>query len=130
MTSSNNNSVIVPNWLSNSFFREIIQEECDSENVEVVDLKVEPANNKGENFSSIMLRAEIKATIGFDANKNEYGLSRSYIVKLDPVGLTRDVMNKFSVFPKEIEMYTKILPALSQLYQDIGEEIIFSPRSV
>lgn len=107
-----------PSWLNEDFFEEVLQEEA----VKVSHLTLEAANKKGENYSSIMLRA------GLTMIKADRSLAkRSLILKLDPVGMTQDIMNKFNVFPKEIEVYKCIIPRLEALYKKVGMVIEFGP---
>lgn len=117
-TGKNNQAEEYPSWLNEDFFEEVLQEEA----VKVSHLTLEAANKKGENYSSIMLRA------GLTMIKADRSLAkRSLIVKLDPVGMTQDIMNKFNVFPKEIEVYKCIIPRLEALYKKVGMDIEFGP---
>lgn len=108
-----------PLWLNKEFFADIMK----NEGAEIKRLSLEPANQKGENYSSIMLRANLRL---LNIDQSEQG--RSYIVKLDPVGKTQDIMNQFNVFPKEIEMYQSLLPYFEALYSNVGVDIKLSPR--
>lgn len=38
------------------------------------------------------------------------------------------ILSVFRIFPKEEEMYQRIIPAFEQLYKDIGEPIQFAPK--
>lgn len=107
-----------PSWLNKDFFEEVLQKE----EVKVSHLTLEAANKKGENYSSIMLRAGLLMM-----NADRSLAKRSLIVKLDPIGMTQDIMNKFNVFPKEIEVYKSIIPRLEALYKNVGMDIEFSP---
>lgn len=109
-----------PKWLNEEYFRNILSE--GGEDVEIVKLTLEPANKTGENYSSLMLRASLE----IKSERNSF--NRNYIIKLDPEGVTQEIMTQFSVFPKEIEMYNTILPAFRRLFVEIGEDVKFSPR--
>lgn len=113
--------IIYPSWLDKEYLRTVLHKEIG--NGVLREVSIHPANKKGENYSSIMLRVRIEVE-----SYNKLPKIYKLIVKLNPVGLTHDIMIQFNVFPKEIEMYTNILPALEQLFKDIGEECQFSPR--
>lgn len=107
-------------WLNKAFFLNLIK--SNYPDGEIVNLNLQPANKRGENFSSTMLRAEL--TI----KTNEQNIKRNLIVKIDPIGMTQEIMDQFNVFPKEIEMYKTILPAIETILQKIDQKIKLSPR--
>lgn len=109
-----------PVWLTKEFFSDIIKSEYPDG--KIGKLTLQPANSKGENFSSTMLRAEM--TISFE----DQDIRRNFIVKIDPIGMTQEIMDQFNVFPKEIEMYERILPELQKICERVDENIKLSPR--
>lgn len=117
-------SLELPDWLNEELFREIQSQQEGDEDSKVIKLDIESANKKGENYSSVMLRAHVQ----FE-DRNQSITKRRFIVKMDPVGITQDIMDKFNVFPKEIEVYNSILPRFEALFRNSGEEEVqFSPR--
>lgn len=116
-----------PSWLNAQFFSELLSER-EEEPVVVESMSLLPANNKGENYSSIMLRANLQIR-----KSDHTELPRSYIVKLDPIGMTQDMMNKFNVFPTEIEVYESLLPYFERLLCEVapeGQPVNFGPKCV
>lgn len=54
----------------------------------------------------------------------------SYILKLngDFDGPTKEIMDVFNVFGKEVEMYKRVVPNLEQLLQQFGDFTQFAPK--
>lgn len=110
-----------PSWINKALFSEVLQ--ADDKKGEIVKLELKPANNKGENYSSVMLRAILRI------RKCDEDILQTYIIKLDPVGKTQEVMDQFNVFPKEIEVYQHLLPRFVKQYALVlNEDIQLSPK--
>lgn len=105
--------VELPEWLNAEFFRSNLNLAGE------VSLKsVKFGCAKGENFASMIFRVELETR----------GKSRSLIVKTRPVGgLSEEYSKKFSIFPKETEMYA-IIDRFEKIYSSIGSEITFAPK--
>lgn len=113
-----------PEWLNNEFFSGVVKksDKCDRE---AKILNISSANDKGENYSSVMLRAEVEISPNSD---NSCGI-RKYIVKLDPEGISQQVLNQFNVFPKEIAVYDSLIPKFEEIYRTaINEEVKLGPK--
>lgn len=117
-----------PSWLNAQFFSELLSE-AEEGPVKVESMSLVPANKKGENYSSVMLRANLQIRKSDQTTE----VPRSYIVKLDPIGMTQDMMNKFNVFPKEIEVYQSLLPYFERLLSEAapeGQPVTLGPKCV
>ena len=61
--------------------------------------------------------------------KNGEKLSLSYIVKcLLATVYNKNMVDGYSAFPKEIKMYSELIPSFEQLYADVGISVNFGPR--
>lgn len=111
-----------PSWLNKAFFTNIVRQ--DYTTCKIVGFSVNPANPKGENYASVLYR--VKARVENDKN----GLAqRSFIVKVNhDAGQATQLASDLSVFPKEIEMYTEILPQFEKYFAAIGEPTKVGPR--
>lgn len=54
----------------------------------------------------------------------------SYILKVNPVleGPTKEMMEIFNVFGKEVEMYKSVVPNFQQLFENSGDSFNFTPK--
>lgn len=77
-----------------------------------------PANPKGENYASQMFRTKLSL------ETNQAGLvNRSFMVKVNhESGPAAQMMALLNLFPKEIEMYSSILPKFESMYHAVGEK--------
>lgn len=109
-----------PTWVDKIYFNDILRKHYDL--FKVVHFNVGTLNEKGENYVSSLFR--VKVTL-----EKLSGLAqRSFIVKASlQSSLPPEIEELFNVFPKEIEMYTAILPAFVSLFRDIGETVRFGP---
>lgn len=85
------------------------------------DYLIVSATKPGENFASIALR--LKATYTSRAKEH----TKSFIVKVEPYeeGFRKDVLLQRPLFESEISMYTKTLPEMQRLLEEIypGEKL-------
>ena len=115
---------VLPKWLNVNYFDNILAKKF-KQNYKIINMKTNLATAKGENFVSIMLRTNLDVQLA----DNEKIINLSYIVKALPdVGITEDIIKDFNVFPKEIEMYSKIIPGFEALLHEVGDEITFGPK--
>lgn len=110
-----------PTWVDKLYFNDILRKEYGL--FKVVQFNVGHVNGKGENYASSMFR--VKMTL-----EKLSGLEqRNFIVKARlPGSLPPEIEELFNVFPKEIEIYTQILPAFVSIFKDIGETVRFGPK--
>jgi hypothetical protein len=104
----------LPEWLNEDFFKNHLSIPGD---LSIRDIQF--ACQKGENFASKIYRVVLEFA----------GKQHSVIVKSRPTeGFSEEFSKKFSIFPKEIEMYG-IIDRLEQLYSSIGNEnVCFAPK--
>ncbi|XP_075145280.1 uncharacterized protein LOC142220177 [Haematobia irritans] len=128
MSSSNeiinpNENLYIPPWINADYFKDILAKD-EPDTVMVKKCTPVAAIPPGENFASTMLR------IHMDLEMKDGSIKyKSYILKTmmeDDKGGA--VINKLSLFPKEMEMYEKYLPAFEKLYEAVGWNIRLAPK--
>ncbi|KAM7360748.1 uncharacterized protein ACRADG_007453 [Cochliomyia hominivorax] len=118
-----NENIKIPVWINPDFFKDIVsKDEPDMKNVR--NFTPVAAIPPGENFTSVMLRIHMDLEMKSGSIKH-----KTYVLKTmldnDKGGA---IINKLSLFPKEMEMYHKYLPAFEKLYADKGWQIQFAPK--
>ncbi|ETN60259.1 CHKov1 [Anopheles darlingi] len=119
--------ITIPSWMTESFFVDAIATKLgvpeDAFTIEGLD--VQAATESGDNFVSVMYRVSVQVTSGVSGERQDISL----IVKALPnMGLSEEMITSLNVFPKEIAMYTEVLPAFERLYRERGVEVAFGPR--
>ncbi|KAH8294589.1 hypothetical protein KR018_000016 [Drosophila ironensis] len=109
-------------WLNISDFAEIIAS-SEPQFQRILGGSWKSATKPGDNFASQLLKVDIEAELKDGCTK-----TFSYIVKVQ-LPSTGDNFADTNMFPKEIDMYGKHVPAFEKLYQDAGVTIDFSAKS-
>ncbi|XP_052902861.1 uncharacterized protein LOC128310296 [Anopheles moucheti] len=125
---SSSKPVTIPEWMTNDFFIDAVTKAFNVSNSEftVEQIDVRPATEAGDNFVSIMYRVKVTVLMG---NTGADRRIVSLIVKALPrLGLSEEMISALNVFPKEMAVYTEILPAFEQLYREQGVQVTFGPR--
>ncbi|KAH8232277.1 hypothetical protein KR032_003285 [Drosophila birchii] len=111
------------NWLSVGDFKEIIAP-IEPQFEKIFSGSCESATKPGDHFASSILKIDIQAQLKDSSIK-----TFSYILKVHPPFTGTDNFTDFNMFPKEIEMYSKYVPAFEKLYKDAGLSVTFSAKS-
>uniref|UniRef100_A0A182JZK9 CHK kinase-like domain-containing protein n=1 Tax=Anopheles christyi TaxID=43041 RepID=A0A182JZK9_9DIPT len=120
-------TVAIPEWMTSSFFVDAIAKAYNKPASEftIEHLDVRPATEAGDNFVSIMYRVKVTVLL----NSEQEPKIVSLIVKALPqMGLSEEMILSMNVFPKEMAVYTELLPAFEALYREHGMEVAFGPR--
>ncbi|XP_065722643.2 uncharacterized protein [Drosophila suzukii] len=118
--SENPNQIL--DWLNVSDFEEVISS-SDPEFKKVLGGSWTLATKPGDNFASKLLKVDIQAEL-----KDNTAKTFSFILKVQQKS-TSDNFTDVNMFPKEMEMYRRYVPAFEKLYKDAGLTIIFSAKS-
>uniref|UniRef100_A0A1B0CUL4 CHK kinase-like domain-containing protein n=1 Tax=Lutzomyia longipalpis TaxID=7200 RepID=A0A1B0CUL4_LUTLO len=86
---------------------------------------VYPAAGKGNNFSSVIHRIEIKFL-----DKDSGIVTEKFIIKILPSGDRGKFMEKHNIFYREIHVYDSILPQVSSLLSQIGCTTKLAPECI
>uniref|UniRef100_A0A2C9GW51 CHK kinase-like domain-containing protein n=1 Tax=Anopheles farauti TaxID=69004 RepID=A0A2C9GW51_9DIPT len=128
-------SVSVPEWMTKEYFVDAIARKLDiaEDAFTITDLEVRPATEAGDNYASVLYRVRVSVLVKDTGNQTDVSLivkAFSLIVKALPkLGLSEEMIQMMNLFPKEMAMYTDILPALEQLYHERGrKDVAFGPR--
>ncbi|GAB0088788.1 uncharacterized protein DMENIID0001_032520 [Sergentomyia squamirostris] len=112
-----------PNWLNREFMEKALREYEKDQSLHIFDCEIIPATKPGDNFASVVFRANVKYTA---ATKTE---SKSIIVKVKPFvdGFKKDLLGMAPLFQTEGSMYMNVLPEMQRLLTQIGDNEIMSP---
>ncbi|XP_001359684.3 uncharacterized protein [Drosophila pseudoobscura] len=113
----------VPEWLDRELFVEFL--ERDFEDLKSIrEFRVEPTGGKGENYTTLLLRANITLELNDGSLK-----STSYMAKVLPnTASTRAFVATWKVFEKESNSYANYLPDFERMYREADKEVTFGPR--
>jgi len=110
--------------LNENYFSDIL-EKMINKDYKIINMEMNLATKNCENFLSMVFRA----TLDIQIADNKKIMNLSFIVKVEPeVGITNEFFTKAKVFPKEIEMYSKIIPEFEALLHGVGDDITFGPK--
>lgn len=111
-----------PSWLTENYLERVLTNKF-KEGVKVESYTVKRAVPPGSNFISLLLRVTVKFTI--EAKR----FKKNLIVKVvdsDPVNAQR--MDEHGFYKREIIMFGRILPKISKLLHDIGDNEQIAPE--
>uniref|UniRef100_A0A240PKZ1 CHK kinase-like domain-containing protein n=1 Tax=Anopheles epiroticus TaxID=199890 RepID=A0A240PKZ1_9DIPT len=128
MTSSASADVSVPEWMTAEYFTDAIAVKLDlpPTGFSITELDVRRATEAGDNYASVLYRVRVTVRLA----EGDQQTVVSLIVKALPkLSLTDEMVKLMNLFPKEIAMYTDVLPALERLYHELGRtSVSFGPR--
>uniref|UniRef100_A0A182N4H5 CHK domain-containing protein n=1 Tax=Anopheles dirus TaxID=7168 RepID=A0A182N4H5_9DIPT len=115
-------------WKNKSFFMDVIARDLgleSSDSITITSFNVEKANEKTAGYMSFIHRVSIEVE---HSGIGQPPISLSYIVKEKTYqAFGGDLVDILAVFPKEIEVYEKLLPAFERLFSE-GESVRFGPK--
>ncbi|XP_067633475.1 uncharacterized protein [Eurosta solidaginis] len=118
-----NEDLLIPKWITVDYFEKVLTN--DGEIFEKIsNFTPVAATSAGENFTSIILRIHLGLELK-DGSKRH----KTYIMKTmldDEHGGSK--VNEMDLFPKELLMYEKYLPAFEELYRSAGKPKKLAPR--
>ncbi|EDS39361.1 n-twist [Culex quinquefasciatus] len=112
----------IPDWLNEQFFEDIFVEKHGLERGQFV-VKVRaiiPTGGAGENYTSMLYRANVDAECGDGTTKNLAVIIKAMI--------SVPALKEFGVFTKEKFAYDTVLPKMEAEWAKAGTEIQFGPR--
>ncbi|XP_055606180.1 uncharacterized protein LOC129754256 [Uranotaenia lowii] len=112
----------IPDWLNEQFFEDIFVEkhQLPQGSFSVKIKAIIPTGGAGENYTSMLYRAKVDAVCDDGSTK-----TLALIIK---AMFTAPEFKMFSVFIKEKLAYETLLPTVSKLWAQAGEQIQFGPR--
>lgn len=117
MSQCKENSISInEEWMTKTFFAKVLK----TNELNINKFTIEIATKKGDNYASIMYRAVINYV---DST------TKCLIIKVTPPGEIRSIImeNNF-LYPKEMQFYDEILPAIYKMLHSIGLNTKLSPE--
>ncbi|XP_041787140.1 uncharacterized protein LOC121602442 [Anopheles merus] len=124
----NQDELEAPGWLNDEFFRDVMRESNNDPTIELIKSCVlRPGTNKGDHYASVMFRT----TVTYRSQRSNEEMSVNIIMKTKPEadGLKKELLDDDGLFAIEIEMYSKVLPEMTRMLKEIGEEYKY-PRYI
>jgi Ecdysteroid kinase-like family len=113
-------------WINKDFITNIVAKDKNAKisDILVENIDISEASNKGDNYMANLLRVHCKVLVKGEAQ------TCSYIVKTTTEDVScQEFATEMNVFPKELQMYSEVIPELEQLWHiRTGESINFGPR--
>lgn len=124
MSSANTLEMDRPDWLTESFFRDIYEkrENLAGKDFQLTILSSRGVVDVGDNYCSEMHRVQVECK--WDEDKQDVS---SFVVKK---ALNNPHLKAFSVFATEFEMYRMVVGAFEEMWTAVGEEVSFGPKCV
>uniref|UniRef100_A0A1S4HBQ4 CHK domain-containing protein n=1 Tax=Anopheles gambiae TaxID=7165 RepID=A0A1S4HBQ4_ANOGA len=117
-----------PAWLNDEFFRDVMRESNNDSSIELTSACIlRPGTSKKDHYGSVMFRT----TVTYQSKRVTEEKFVDLIMKTKPEadGLMKDLLDDDGLFVVEIEMYSKVLPEVTRLLKEIGEEYKY-PRYI
>lgn len=116
-----------PKWVTKELLEQILYEGEGAviDRPTVLEFKLEAATKKGQNYASDMYRALVQ----FRNRQDSPALEISIILKIMPASeVCERVMIKNNIYPREISVYSEIMPRINKLLRSIGDDTKLAPR--
>ncbi|XP_046809579.1 uncharacterized protein LOC111674599 isoform X1 [Lucilia cuprina] len=114
----------LPSWLQQIKLENTIRKETNEDVCKILNINIKNASKSGENYSSLLLR--IKTDVELADGKHK---TLSFVLKAQhSKQFMIQITNMLRLFPKEEEMYYRILPRFEKLYEDVGKIVQFAPK--
>ena len=108
-----------PQWLSEQYMQQVLRNYKNDAQLKVQSMNIEAATGKGENYASIMTRMQVT----FQLSSSKQSTTENYIVKTTHEGdpYITSIMQHYDIYNTEMNMYEKVLPQLTKMLQNIGD---------
>ncbi|XP_072762499.1 uncharacterized protein [Anoplolepis gracilipes] len=107
----------IPAWLNLCFMEKALRKSENDNSVQVIDIFAKPATNKGDNYTSDMIRVNVEYSR--DQNGHKITEKKSVIVKVEPTleGVRKELITQSRIFNTEILMMTDTLDKMNTLLE-------------
>ncbi|XP_034474234.1 uncharacterized protein LOC117781575 [Drosophila innubila] len=112
---TNEQSISVPEYLNEAFFVDTLEEGLRETKVTIYEISFEWGSNPGDNYCSAIYRVLLNFARWTDGKESKKREKLSLIVKTIPISEGTQFLEDVSVFIKEKQTYTDILPRLDIL---------------
>ncbi|KAM7360752.1 uncharacterized protein ACRADG_007480 [Cochliomyia hominivorax] len=117
-----NKNISIPSWVTKEYFQNIVLRD-EPKASDIQNFTPIAAVPPGENFASLMLRIHMDLVMKDGSIKH-----KTFILKTMTNSDKDELGNNFPLFPKELKMYQRYLPAFEELYKSIGLNISLAPK--
>ncbi|CRK88947.1 CLUMA_CG002639, isoform A [Clunio marinus] len=116
-----------PSWLDQSFFEKVIKKHENDPDGQVIDFKVVPGSQIGDNFASAVFRCSIT----YKSKYTKEPKVLSTFIKVQPqFPPEMSHFQNVTLFTNEIEMFSKVLPEIQSLWTSINDKDILCPQLI
>lgn len=114
----NEDELVAPTWMNAEFFRKVLSSYEKAPELNILNVEIFPASQKGDHYASIMFRGKIS----YNTQKGKF--FKSIIIKTMPEvdGFKKEFFKDSFIFQTEIGMYTKVLPHFEAVLRDAGDD--------
>lgn len=122
-------SLIIPEFLSSTYFESILSKFNRDETLKVYSINVGPCGAAGDAFASTMYRVDVCATQG---NENSFRRG-NYVVKMMPtsqLAVAKLGTGSYDVHEKEMEIFKNIFPEFTRILGSTGECKNIFPKAI
>lgn len=118
-----------PEWLTHEYIEEALKSYYKDPQLRVAQVELNPALGPGENYGGVLTRARVRFAL---SAKPKEELTQNLIVKtsIDDDELTKELMEPYDIFNREMTLYEDVLPKLNDLLKEIGEYEPLFPTAV
>lgn len=115
-----------PGWINKKYFESLLKKCKDDPSVEVQSVQVKYALPKGENYASVIYRAQV-----VNRRKDQPVKTCSYIIKgISETPLAKQKLGEYDVHRKEMDVYQLVVPELRRLMKSIGDRSELYPNAL
>ena len=116
----------LPEWLDDNFLKKVLSDFRNDDTIVSTNFKI------GSGFSEHYGSSMFQCKIDFKSLKNSELLEESIdvVIKASPSdkGYSQNLLSDAPFFKTEIEMYTKVIPAMNQLFNANGLKVELGPE--
>lgn len=112
-------------WITPAFVQKIIENAEPNKSIDVKSFDVSFAFKNGENFSSHMIALVVHFTNRSDGIEERRNFLIKIAIQTDEIAMVNKECHNYET---EIEMYTKILPAVENCFSSVGLIDRIAPR--
>ncbi|CAD7091881.1 unnamed protein product [Hermetia illucens] len=112
-----------PQWICSEYVQKVLRKFFNDNDLQIIEISIMPATAKGENYASTMTRVRAKYASP-DQRNLQVG---SYLIKsmVDNDEFVCEKLSVTAVFPREMEIYSIVIPKLHKILQSksLDEEL-------
>lgn len=112
-------------WINSNFIQNLIEKSEQTQNVKVKSYLAKRAFDKGEGFSSYIISLKVEFQKENESKIDERDFLMKIAIQTDEFAET---CKECLVYEREIEAYSRVLPAVERCFKNLGMEVQIAPR--